>query len=56
MEKATAGGDKMSDELKYMVLLELAENRKELVKVNAELAESRKEIERLHRELAAAKA
>lgn len=69
-KRITMGGGKVSDELKYMILpelaekdVEIAESKKaiaekdaELIKTNAELAESKKEIERLRRELAAAKA
>ena len=69
-ERITAGGEKMSDRLKYMVLPELkevkeqlankeaeiADKNAEIADKNAEIADKNAEIERLRRELAAAKA
>ena len=62
-KRITIGGEKMSDELKYMILPELKEKDAKLVEKDAmlaekdaELANKDAEIERLRRELAAIRA
>ncbi|MDE7274464.1 MAG: hypothetical protein K2N95_15665 [Lachnospiraceae bacterium] len=44
-KQITAGGEKMSDELKYMVLPELKEKDEQLAKARKEIASSKAELE-----------